>query len=500
MHSVQNSFPVYPCFQNLPALAMAFLLAVGMVCPPAWAQLPAPTLPPIEDHFLPSDDNFVPHEDNFGSRQADRLTTSSGGKAFLLVTENLLNKFIQTTTVDEGPVRDFVMGAEVLGTQRTNAQTSLSFTPCETAARILIHLNGTTTNQTTSYTPQAAIQSCGTYEFELAKQVQFDGEMLSTWSPSAFVTIDQANTAAMTRLTPVPVIGPIANRTALNIANRQQPLAEQIAARKITEQVAPIFNQSIDQQIASINQSVLAGARDWLNGTQLNLQWTPRTTEQQLILEVSSGTSSRAATQTPTTELAAEADGAFLMEEGLVKALLDKLPLKGMRITDTQLNALVENQRFELPAPAPPQLVTLVLDPSNPLQIWLREGSIEVEVRLSIQPVLGQPIPTHLLAMRFTPQLRSDSLVFVPEVLEFRPVESGAGLSSVFTKDVIQSQLENELESQPLPRSFTFPAVSGEGMQTFTFQTIEIRRGELKVDFQVSDRSEQAQPLRLTHQ
>lgn len=116
----------------------------------------------------------------------------------LVVGEDFAGSLVRSETIDQGPVRDFVLGAYVVGHQRTRARTSLDFVPHEGTARMLLLLEGEIHNQTANHTPHALIHSEGNYRFHLAKQIEFDGQVFRTRSPGALMMIHQRNRGAET--------------------------------------------------------------------------------------------------------------------------------------------------------------------------------------------------------------------------------------------------------------------------------------------------------------
>lgn len=403
------------------------------------AQLPAPVLPLSQE----------PLQQN-----------GTGGRTGLIFSEAFLNQLVTRETVEQGPVNDFILGAKVIGTQSTSARTSLNLIAEKNSARFVVNLHGTTQNQTTSLTPRAAVQSQGKYSFELAKLIQFDGRIVSTWSPSATLFVEQRNLGAITRLAPVPLLGPVANQAALNVANQRRPEAERIAAWKVTQNVAPRFNDEIDRQIKTINQTITQFRQNWLNTERLQaLQFSADTTERHLTISATVGTPTHLVTSQKTADLPPEVDVAFFLDADFVNGITELLPLSGLRVTDTQLKAAVEKGLSELSTAAPPQFITILLDETKPLQYSFRNSGIEIETRLAIQPVLGERIPLHRFVLRLTPVLQPDSIQLIPTVVDLQQLANDPQASSAnLTREIIETKLQEELKSRSLPRSFTIPA------------------------------------------
>jgi hypothetical protein len=175
------------------------------------------------------------------------------GAVRVIVPEAFLNRLLARSDTDTGPVVDNILGANVTGSQNTNTTLTIDVLRCAQMARMELQLNGTTVNQTIGVTPQAAVRSRGEHDFRLTKQVDFDGLQFSTRSPAAWVTPRLNNEGAATPLTGVPLLGPLSNQIALNQAQQRRPAAEQVIIRRLTDQVAPRFNQEVDQQLSDAN-------------------------------------------------------------------------------------------------------------------------------------------------------------------------------------------------------------------------------------------------------
>ncbi|MCA9031843.1 MAG: hypothetical protein KDA66_13600, partial [Planctomycetaceae bacterium] len=193
----------------------------------------------------------------------DFVSRHGGG---IIVSEGAMQTVVGRETTDNGPVQDQILGAYVLGTQSTTARSSLDFVPNSEHARWFIHLRGKTLNCTTSYTPQAIIRSQGEYLFQLSKQVDLTESNVMTRSPAAFMETRQRNFAAHTPADTIPLVGPLVGMAAFMEAENRRPLAERIAAYRLTERIAPKFNSEIDASLVQLNQTLSQLQEQWPKG------------------------------------------------------------------------------------------------------------------------------------------------------------------------------------------------------------------------------------------
>lgn len=235
--------PHCPLSQCPPACAMPPMI-IGQPFVPGDPAGPAAISPPqpVTAYYPPA-----------ASEDAGPLLQQVPGAVRVIVPEAFLNRLLARSETDTGPVVDNILGANVTGSQYTNTTVTVDVLRCAQLTRLELQLNGTTVNQTIGVTPQATVRSRGTHDFRLTKQVDFDGLQFSTRSPAAWVTPRLTNEGAATPLTGVPLLGPLANQIALNQAQQRRPAAEQVITRRLTDQVAPRFNQEVDQQLSDAN-------------------------------------------------------------------------------------------------------------------------------------------------------------------------------------------------------------------------------------------------------
>ena len=261
----------------------------------------------------------------------------SGHGVHVAISQKFLDELIRVESQDAGPVRDCILGAEVVGSQQTETSLHVRLVPNDNQAELEFQLSGTTRNSTENRTPQAVIQSEGMHRFEVSKSVQFDGKRLLTRSPSAIMYPRQRNNAALTPASAIPILGPLVSEYALGVAEQSRPAAERITAERITQQVVPKFNDAVDKGLASLNSQ-------WLDVLPKQLpQWgiiapttRVRTTEQQLTVSLAWDTVLNCPEYvlSERTEAAAEpgAELRVAVHSEAVNVWLASLPLGGLEI------------------------------------------------------------------------------------------------------------------------------------------------------------------------
>ncbi len=263
----------------------------------------------------------------------------SGHGIHVAVSEKFLDELIRVESQEAGPVRDCILGAQVVGSQQTETSLHVNLIPSDDVAQLEFQLSGTTRNSTENRTRQAVIQSEGTHRFEVSKSVQFDGRQVLTRSPSATLFPNQQNRSALTPASAIPILGPLVSEFALGVAEQSRPAAERITAQRITQQVVPQFNQAIDKRLALLNTQL----RDVLP-QQLPLFGiaTPtthvRTSEQQLTASLSWGATQSCPEYRPTVMASDAAELRLAVHSEAVNVWLESLPLAGLEIPLSDLD------------------------------------------------------------------------------------------------------------------------------------------------------------------
>lgn len=291
--------------------------------------------------------------------QVNRLATldTRGQALVVFIGRSFINGLVSLESDDAGPVRDCILGAQVVGSQRTETTLQVELLPDEQRAHLEFQLRGVCRNATENRTPQAVIQSEGYHRFEVAKSVVFDGTQILTRSPSAWIYPHQVNHGALTPMSAIPILGPLTSELALSIAERSRPASERITAQRITQQVVPKFNDSLDQRLVTLNSQLLDVLPRELPRLGIQPpQVTSRTTSQHL--QIGLAWNEVAATSVLPFMLPDDAGHddrlQLLVHQNAINAWLDRLPLEGLNFPVSELERWQTELRKELASRANP--------------------------------------------------------------------------------------------------------------------------------------------------
>lgn len=446
----------------------------------------------------------------------------------ILIGERIASHLIASETRDEGPFQDVIMGAKIQGNQRTNTRTRIDFVDNPVAIQMNVVLNGTTFSQTLSQVRQAAIQSAGSVEFEVAKQIEFNGTQLSTRTPSAFMRVHQQNLGASTPMNQIPLLGPLASSVVMNAAEQRRPMTESIAAHRITQLVAPTFNNRLDSELVKLNKLLSGDLRNMLTQAQLYpshiatksteeaAMWgvafetaAPSTANRPNIQQISTGT--RKVKALPTRQLleAPNLSGqgaqpanlpnpfqltgldlrnqaSMLIHESLIADLAERFELGGKDVPPELLNSVLGNPATDKPSPS---VGTLVLATEKPITATITKGEFLITVRAGFKPVIGPEISTQEAVFAFNPVLTDEHIILKPELRSIAPVNQeskSTGILQMAGEAMVRNAIEQKLKEIKLPRMVNLPRAEDQAPLALRLKNLTLAEGWMTCDYEVA--------------
>jgi hypothetical protein len=464
----------------------------------------------------------------------------------VVIGEGFAGRFVSDERCDEGPVEDFVLGARVNGHQKTNTKTSLDFVSHPTAARLVVILDGVTNNETVNQTPQAVIRSQGSYQFQLTKQIEFDGQVFRTWGPSAFLRVNQRNLGAATPVSNIPLLGPLASNIALSEAERRRPIAEQIAAMKVTQNVAPEFNSRLDEELIKLNKTLEQQVRSNLSLLKLLPgRVTILSTDDAVLMGVAYADGNSSSVPTirpsgvypgstdvnnnkhedilpnppllvspdshsqspgepvappppsgtgPTSIVPTRDQGWLVLHESLIGELATKSPLAGLELP---LSSLVRMLRPDLLSAEnnEGELATVIFAADRPLSVRFAQQEVLMELRMGFRPSLGPAIPQQVFVIAVKPTLEANQLRIRSELRSIRPVSLQPGDQlGPMVEAVVRQVIEQQLRESVVPVTYSVPRGEGQSHVSLRLQTLTMNDGWLAVAME-SSMSPSPQPV-----
>ncbi len=343
----------------------------------------------------------------------------------IVAAEPFLNKFFGQSRDDNGEVRDFILGANVYGSQSTHTNVGIELVPNNRNAQFDIVARGSIASNTQGVTDQATVFTYGNHSFTAAKRINYDGEKFWTTPARINVSAHNMTTGADTHL---GLFSGIGNRIAVNTAEGMRGESEAIAASRVQDRVLPEFNRDVDKQFgpngkANTDYSKTLDALRELKLYPDAYSWTSTDSElrgsTRLMTETELGGSD------PSPSLYLGRGLTVLIHESLMNNAADTLGLAGQTLTEDELNAKLEanfskllNKEVKFEKQAKPEEdtgpKTIVFDKTDPLRVQIADGTVTLILRAGFKQEGKDDIPTQVVSVPMSFSVDTKSVVIEP--------------------------------------------------------------------------------------
>jgi len=400
---------------------------------------------------------------------ADRIGTALRHNYFnynlrVVATEAYLNKLADQSRNEAGPVRDFILGADVYGNQTTHTDISLKLIPSSATAQFDVVGNGAVASSTSGYTDQATIETLGNHFFTARKRVTFDGERFSLQPANIGVNANNTTTGAETNVN-LPILRGIARGIAMGRAEELRPEAEAIAASRVRDKVLPEFNRRVDSQFLGYNSQVAARleALHELNMYPDAKSWSTTGTELKVAARLM-GPQALGGSD-PSAAMSLERGATVLVHDSLMDNYADTLDLAGKSMTADEITSKVEQQLSKLlgreikfandkSAGADESTIrTIVFDTSDPLRLRADDGALVLTIRAGFKQEGKEDIPTQVVTvpLNFTVDMKNIVIEHGDISIE-AAAESGGAAQQLARAGVIRKKLDATFPRREIDR------------------------------------------------
>lgn len=392
--------------------------------------------------------------------------------------EQLLNKLMSRQEVQQGLVRDSMMGADIFGRQVTDTQVTVKLKPSQAGARFDVLLHGNTVSTTRGVTQQAAVDVIGRYNFQAVKEVLFDGAGLKTRPATLMVNSSNQTVGAQTTLSCIPIVGRIADNYAMNVSESRRPQSEAMAGYRVAQKVLPLFNSTVDKELGKGNETIEKEVRPKLKAMELlpnaEQAWT---TETHFYYASTLGIPPASIAPPPAT--AGTGNGVTIcVHESLFNHVIDLMHIDGETVTDEQMkafgegfmkNLLPENMRPPAGKVAKPKdesahgsSATYVFAQRDPIRVHFDDNTLTVTVRSGFERDSGDPIPEQHITVPMQMSLSPNHVVLDPGKVSIAPaVPPSNPTTQLLHEGAIVKRVQSNFGRIELDRKLKLPLSSG---------------------------------------
>ena len=400
----------------------------------------------------------------------------------MLVNERFVNRLFRRQQTNTGDVRDFILGAHVVGTQTTTSDVTVDFQENPRVAQARIRLLGFTSSDTIGLTKMAVVGVCGQHRFLATKPVLFDGARLLTGRADAVVDPHNFTRGVRSPATGFPLLGPLVDQIVYSRAEARRPEAEAIAAERLKQRVLPEFDRNIDAELGRAN----AKLKSWIRPQLAKLKLNPdsmlfTSTDQHLVMNVRFGIA-RPDTRSPA---AASPGTTVLIHESLLNELINRAGAGGMLVSDRRLAKLLARvQGGGDPSLRPEESanpsLTFRLAQREPIRVSLVRGALRIDLNASVTSTAGDRLPQSVIKFVVESELTDEAVVFRTSSVQV-DVPPGAGHEA--TAETVRRRLISMLQPVRLSRSRRLPEINGRRLSV-RLSEVEANAGWLRIVIQ----------------
>jgi hypothetical protein len=411
-----------------------------------------------------------------------------------ITSDAALTKLLGETSQTTGPVTDFILGANVSGTEWTTSTVSVRIEPSTNSARIELVIDGITQSSTVGATSQANIYTSGYHRFGAVKEIRFDGENISTGpARMTYVQPNNTTTGASTAMSGFPIFGRMADSIAVGEAERRRGESEAIAADRIQTRVLPEVDSRVDKLIQDANSRLHKDLHKRLREAGL-YPTAVRATSNQTFLRLSVEIADKqelAGDMAPS--IGYEKAGLVLqLHESLLTNGAHRMKFAGQSMTDAQVKSelerflsLLAGRKIEIgksmvksppvplrpvppgppapgapaaaPAPAPAPVAEsgdnslLVFDKDDPIRFTIENGEVSLVLRAGIKQEGKEDIPTQTITVPLRLSVKGNQVLVDRGTVQVAPVTAGADRAQqVVRAGVMRKKLESVFKPMAL--------------------------------------------------
>lgn len=384
----------------------------------------------------------------------------------VVASEKFLSKVVAESNTNNGPVKDFILGANVSGNQTTTATVGIDLKPSNDGIRMNLVLDGISKSNTVGVTNEANVYTFGYHVFKAWKPILFDGNTFTTGNADISVSANNQTTGVSTKYSNVPLFGGFADSIARGEVEERRGQAQAIAAQRVSSRVLPEFNKEVDAKIVDLNKDLEEKVNSKLRQKELYPSAASyRSTEDDL----------RVNTRLMADQELAGGDGPFVsvpangfvvaLHESLLNNSTDRLKFAGRTISEADLGKEIESsfsdllgrklnltKKIEEAGEGSKEPATFVFPDKDPMRYRIDNGQLTLALRAGLKQK-DEDIPTQEIIVPLMFRIEGTNFIIESGEVGVSPVEppANAGLQ-IARAGVVRSKIKNALPSRKFDR------------------------------------------------
>lgn len=351
----------------------------------------------------------------------------------VVVSEELFRKTIETTQVDSGPVRDFILGADVFGDQVTRSHVDVQLEPSREAASYSVLVTGQTNSETEGYRESAVVYTHTTSDYVARRRFYVSPEGMSASKVSLSVHSNSNTLGADTNYGWLPLLGGMARGIAVQKAEQQRPEAEAIAESRVRERVVPRITREGNQRITRFNQWYRDDVRGPLSAQGLfpdPLRFS--STSSHLFANGRLANADELGGHRPNLWIPQGSLGVLQLHQSALNNLANRFEIAGKtfdragfaQLLQERLGKVLPAEFPEITAEPGAQAGSITFAEQDPIRIRFEDGALRVTLRAASfkSPVLN--VPGQIISVRYRPELDGKTVHYARDGgIDVRPLK-----------------------------------------------------------------------------
>ena len=389
----------------------------------------------------------------------------------IAVSERFLNRLFEEQRTEKGPVRDFILGAQVRGTQTTTTVVGLELKLQKNGARFVIKADGIVRSNTSGTTDQATIYTDGYHTFSARKEVVFDGKTFTTKPATITVNANNRTVGASTKYNNAPLLGGVARSIAMSVARKKRSQSEAIARGKVSRRVLPKFNEEVDTEFSKAGEELESGIASRLREAGLLPEIRQfSTTDGEFRLNSRTMTPEELGGDEPSFKLDPGNGIVLSFHESVINNALDRMALAGRTLTEPELVNEMEKSISTLlgrdvtlgssdnPTQADDKSPdTFVFDANDPIRVQVENGAFNLIIRTGLKQKDKQDIPTQIITIPLSLRIEGNQLLVERGTVRVAPVvKPRSSIIQIGRAGVIRRKIESSIQDRKRERKISF--------------------------------------------
>jgi hypothetical protein len=171
---------------------------------------------------------------------------------FITVSGDFVAAGLNRSVDETGPLRDVILGTNIVGTGRTRGDVTFRLIPDADVARLEATLEGVNRSRNTGYNGPAIVHSIGTTRLLATKYVTIDGD--GVHGQKANVGADTSTEITGIGSSKRGMMGRFVERVASKRVSQQKATAERIASEHAEQRLGRRFEDQVGQELARANE------------------------------------------------------------------------------------------------------------------------------------------------------------------------------------------------------------------------------------------------------